>query len=143
MTAGLWIKEKKSPHESWGAEGHHHEHSLQKLPLPTGAHDHASRCDSTSALSYREHLSWIFVLTVSLRLLALFTPNSGEGLPKVRINASRVTKRMIEDRFHLGSLSRVCVIRTFLSLMAARCVPCSMKSRWFRGLGRWPFFLRM
>ena len=111
MTAGLWISEKKGRHGELGAEGHHHEHSLQKLPLPTGIQHHVSRCDSRSALSYREHLPWIVVPTESSRL-ALFTPNSGEGLLKVRINASRVTKRMIEDRFHLKSLSLVCVIRT-------------------------------
>jgi len=101
MTAGLWIKEKNGPHESWGPRvitmttRYKNCRSRQESNI-------ASRCDSTSALSYREHLPWIVVLTVSSRLLALFTPNSGEGLPKVRINASRVTKRMIEDRFHLG-----------------------------------------
>src|SRR5205814_6487167 len=64
---------------------------------------HCSRCDSGFALSYREHLPWIVALNLRSRLLALLTSNSGEGFPKVSINASRVTKRIIEDRFHLAS----------------------------------------
>jgi len=34
------------------------------------------------------------------RLQALLTSNSGERFPKVGISASRITKGMIEDRFH-------------------------------------------
>jgi hypothetical protein len=100
LAARLRMEEKKEPPGELGAEGHHHEHSLQKLPLPTGTDLHASRRDSGFALSYRKYLSRIFALNLSSRLLTLFAANSGEGFPKVGINASRVTKRMIEDRFH-------------------------------------------
>jgi len=51
-------------------------------------------------LSYRQHLPGFFTLTLRERLLPLLASNSGEGFPKIRINAARVTKGMIEDRFH-------------------------------------------
>jgi len=52
-------------------------------------------------LLYREYLPNSFTGTLYLRLSPLFAPNSGEGFPKVRIDASGVMKGMIEDRFHV------------------------------------------
>ena len=52
-------------------------------------------------LSYREHLRRIVTPNVRWRLLALFTPNSREGFPKIGVNALGITKGVIEDRFHL------------------------------------------
>jgi len=52
------------------------------------------------ALSYREDLRRIFALALRPGLLALLAADSGEGLPKVGINAFRVMKGLIEDGFH-------------------------------------------
>ena len=87
------------------------------------------RRNSAFALSYREHLARVFAVNLRSRLLALLASNSGEGFPKVGINASRIAKGMIEDRFHSLSQSRGCVIPMFLSLVEARCVPGRGKSR--------------
>ncbi len=76
---------------------------------------HALRCDSGFALPYREHLPRIVALNLRSRLLALLTSNSGEGLPKVGINASRITKRMIEDRFHWCPEPWLCRTSVFIS----------------------------
>ena len=51
--------------------------------------------------SYREHLRRTVARLVRSRLLALFAPNSGEGFPKIGVNALGITKGVIEDRFHL------------------------------------------
>src|SRR5258708_32041748 len=76
---------------------------------------HALRCDSGFALPYREHLPRIVALNLRSRLLALLTSNSGEGFPKVSINASRVTKRIIEDRFHWRPEAWLCHTSVFIS----------------------------
>ncbi len=76
---------------------------------------HALRCDSGFALPYREHLPRIVALNLRSRLLALLTSNSGEGFPKVGINASRITKRMIENRFHWCPEPWLCRTSVFIS----------------------------
>jgi len=129
---------KKNPRCELGAEGHHHEHlspvgHSEWRPTSTN-----SRRGSVLALSDREHLPGMFTLNLHQRLLALLPSNSGEGLAKVRVNAIGVMKGTIEYRFHWCPC-RVCVVRTFLSLIAARCVPGPRKSRWFSGLDQWPF----
>jgi len=61
---------------------------------------HASRHRDVFALSHREHLLQFLALNLRSGLLALFPPNSCEGFPKIGVDAARVTKGMIEDRFH-------------------------------------------
>jgi hypothetical protein len=51
-------------------------------------------------LSYREYLPRIFAFALRLRLLSLLAPNSGEGFPKIGIDASRIAKGTVKDRFH-------------------------------------------
>jgi hypothetical protein len=68
---------------------------------------------SVFALSDRKHLPGIATLILHQRLLTLCTPNSGERFPQIGIGAARVTKGLIEDRFHWGPLSGVCAIRSF------------------------------
>ena len=64
-----------------------------------------SRHSSALVLLQREDISRSFTLALRQRLLALFTPNSGERFPKVGINAFRITKRAIKDRFHRCALT--------------------------------------
>jgi hypothetical protein len=59
-----------------------------------------SRHSRVFTLSDREYLGRTFARNLSSRLLTLLPSNSGEGFPKVGINASRITKGLIEDRFH-------------------------------------------
>jgi hypothetical protein len=81
-------------------------------------------------LFYREHLLRIVTPSVPWRLLALFTPNSREGFPKIGVNALGITKGVIKDRFHLY-LEAV----TNMRMPHARCVPGSYKPRRFSELG--------
>jgi len=52
------------------------------------------------ALSYREHFRRLFAFDLRPGLLALLAADSGEGFPKIGINALRVTKGSIEYGFH-------------------------------------------
>ena len=61
---------------------------------------HGLRSNSAFALSYGEYLARVFAVNLRSRLLALLASNSGESFPKVSINASRIAKGTIEDRFH-------------------------------------------
>src|SRR5208283_250357 len=97
---------------------------------------HSLRRSSVFALSYRQHLARVFAVTLRSRLLVLLASNSGEGFPKIGIDASRIAKRLIEDRFHSLSQRRGCCIPILLSLVRARCVPGRGKPRWFSDLGR-------
>ena len=83
-----------------GAESHHHEHLLQELLLQAEVDHRTSRRSGVFALLYWEYLPRIVALNVHSRLLALLPSNSGESFSEVRINALRVTKGVIEDRFH-------------------------------------------
>ena len=71
------------------------EHSLRELRVEQELHTL-----SVFALSDRKHFLGIVTLIPHLRLLTLFTPNSGERFPQIGIGAARVTKGLIEDRFH-------------------------------------------
>jgi hypothetical protein len=81
-----------------GADGHHHE-QLLNFGVPGGA-DHTTRTWRCVSAVLSGTPCRIFALDVRSRLLLLLTSNSGEGFPKVSINASRIAKGMIEDRFH-------------------------------------------
>jgi hypothetical protein len=61
---------------------------------------HTSRHGSVFALSCREHLLRVIAVNLRSHLLALFAPKSGEGLPKIGINARGMRKRMVEHRHH-------------------------------------------
>lgn len=89
----------KCPHDDWGLKGHHHEHLLEELPLRAGT-DFQSSGRSVFALSYRQYFRRICDLGLPSRLVLLLASNSGEGLPKVGIDASRVTKGRVEDTLH-------------------------------------------
>jgi hypothetical protein len=69
--------EKKTPDANWGFESHHRNAS-KKLVAPTGLRLQDSRHGSVLALHDREYLPGIVAST--LRLLALFAPDSGERL---------------------------------------------------------------
>ena len=94
-TALSSFETEKEPPMRIGAESHHHEHSLRELRVKQELH-----ALSVFALSDRKHLLGTVTLILHLRLLTLFTPNFDERLPQVGIGAARVTKGLIEDRFH-------------------------------------------
>src|SRR5215471_15736042 len=68
-----------------------------------------SRHSSALVLPQRENISRSFTVAMRQRLLTLFTPNSSKGFPKVGINAFRITKRAIKNRFHRCALT--CCVR--------------------------------
>jgi len=82
--------------------------TCERMPAPCERAFASLRHARAFALSYQEYLSRIVNLALHLRLLALLTPNPGKGLPKVRIDAARIPKGLIEDRFHRAPMSPLC-----------------------------------
>src|SRR5262249_16165292 len=66
-----------------------------------------SRRSDALGLRKRENLSPFEGLR-NLSLLALFAPNSREGLPQIGVRAADIMERRIEDRFH--RVSRISVV---------------------------------
>lgn len=89
-----------------------------------------SRQRTRLLLPYRKHLARFVLVTSRAQLPVLFTSNPCKRLAQVRIDAARVTKGMIENRFHC----RLQAGRHAVALQAARCVPARLFASGFSGL---------
>jgi len=74
------LAQRRSPEENWGPKSHH-----RALPASIATAMRAiftpSRHGSVFVRPYREHVPSVVALNLRSRLLALFTPHSGEGFP--------------------------------------------------------------